>query len=31
MNLVDEGPTMAKLLGIELKDADGRIINEILE
>ncbi|NLU08248.1 MAG: alkaline phosphatase family protein [Clostridiales bacterium] len=31
MNLVDEGPTIAKLLGIELKDADGKIINEILE
>lgn len=31
MNLVDEGPTMAKLLGIEMKDADGKIIDEILE
>ncbi|AKN30236.1 phosphodiesterase [Clostridium carboxidivorans P7] len=31
MNLVDEGPTMAKLLGLELKDVDGRIIEEILE
>ncbi len=31
MNLVDEGPTMAKLLGLELKDVDGRVIEEILE
>ncbi|WP_446899271.1 ectonucleotide pyrophosphatase/phosphodiesterase [Clostridium sp. LBM24168] len=31
MNLIDEGPTIAKLLGIELKDADGKIIDEILE
>lgn len=31
MNLIDEGPTFAKLLGIELKGADGRVIEEILE
>lgn len=30
MSLVDEGPTIAKLLGLELPDTDGRIINEIL-
>lgn len=31
MNLVDEGPTIARLLGLELKNADGRILTEILE
>lgn len=31
MNLIDEGPTMAKLLGLELKDVDGRVIEEIFE
>ena len=31
MNLIDEGPTMAKLLGLELKDVDGMIVEEIFE
>jgi predicted AlkP superfamily pyrophosphatase or phosphodiesterase len=31
MDLIDEGPTMAKLLGLELKDVDGRIVEEIFE
>lgn len=31
MKLVDEAPTMAKLLGLELQDVDGRILEEILE
>lgn len=30
MNLVDEGPTLAKLLGLNLKDTDGRVLSEIL-
>ncbi|MDP4143334.1 MAG: ectonucleotide pyrophosphatase/phosphodiesterase [Bacillota bacterium] len=30
MNLVDEGPTMAKLLGVQLTDTDGRILHELL-
>jgi predicted AlkP superfamily pyrophosphatase or phosphodiesterase len=28
MNLIDEAPTMAKLLGLELKNVDGRIVEE---
>lgn len=31
MNLVDEGPTIAKLLGLELKNADGKIIDDLLD
>ncbi|EKQ57691.1 MULTISPECIES: alkaline phosphatase family protein [unclassified Clostridium] len=31
MNLIDEAPTIAKLLGFELKNIDGRVIEEILE
>jgi predicted AlkP superfamily pyrophosphatase or phosphodiesterase len=31
MNLVDEGPTLAKLLGVNLKDTDGRVLDELLE
>jgi len=31
MNLIDEGPTMAKLLGLELKNVDGRVVEEIFE
>lgn len=31
MNLVDEGPTMAKLLGFELDNADGMVIGEFLQ
>jgi len=31
MNLVDEGPTMAKLLGFELTEIDGRVVEEFLE
>lgn len=30
MNLVDEGPTFARILGLELKDVDGRVLEEIL-
>ncbi len=31
MNLIDEGPTMARLLGLELKEADGRALYELLD
>lgn len=31
MDLIDEGPTMASLLGVELQDIDGRIIEEIID
>lgn len=31
MNLVDEGPTIAYLMGFELKEADGRILYEIID
>lgn len=31
MNLVDEAPTIAELLGVELKDVDGRIIKQFLK
>lgn len=31
MNLIDEAPTMAKLLGIELENVDGRAVEEIFE
>lgn len=31
MNLIDEGPTLGKLLGIELKEADGKVIWEFIE
>lgn len=31
MNLVDEAPTIAKLIGVELKDADGKAIEEFLD
>ena len=27
MRLIDEGPTMAKLLGLELKEADGKAVD----
>lgn len=30
MNLVDEGPTLARLLGLSLEKADGRCLDEIL-
>ncbi|MBQ8591588.1 MAG: alkaline phosphatase family protein [Lachnospiraceae bacterium] len=30
MQLYDEGPTLAKLMGLELPDIDGRIVEEIL-
>lgn len=30
MRLIDEGPTMAKLLGFEFKNADGEVIKEFL-
>ena len=31
MCLVDEGPTMAKLVGCQLKEADGRVLEEMLK
>lgn len=31
MNLVDEAPTLARLLGLKLKDADGKVIEEFLK
>ncbi|WP_234123096.1 alkaline phosphatase family protein [Clostridium hydrogenum] len=31
INLVDEGPTMAKILGLKMNNVDGRIIEEIFE
>lgn len=31
MHLVDEGPTFAKLLGLDLGDTDGKVIQELLE
>jgi len=31
MHLVDEGPTFAKLLGLDLGDTDGNVIQELLE
>lgn len=31
MNLIDEAPTIAKILGLELKNVDGRIVEEFLE
>ncbi len=30
MNLYDEGPTLAKIVGVSLSDADGRCMDEIL-
>ena len=30
MRLVDEGPTFAKLLGVDLGKTDGRIMQEII-
>lgn len=31
INIVDEGPTMAKLLGLSMPNCDGRVLNEIIE
>lgn len=31
MNLIDEAPTLAKLLGLELKEVDGKVITEFLD
>jgi len=31
INLVDEGPTFAKLLGLTMKNVDGKVIKSILE
>ena len=31
MSLTDEGPTLAAILGLEMKDTDGRALVEILE
>lgn len=31
MSLVDEGPTFAKLLGIDLGNTDGRVLDEIIQ
>ncbi|MCQ6279637.1 hypothetical protein [Bacillus sp. EB600] len=30
IRLIDEGPTLARLLGVSLGDTDGRIIEELL-
>jgi len=30
-NLIDEAPTYAKVLGVELKNADGKVLEEILQ
>lgn len=31
MSLVDEGPTFAAILGLEMKNTDGRVVKELLE
>ena len=31
MYLTDEGPTLARVLGLELEDADGAVIDELLQ
>lgn len=31
MSLIDEGPTFAKIMGFEMKNCDGRVIEEFLE
>jgi predicted AlkP superfamily pyrophosphatase or phosphodiesterase len=31
INIVDEGPTMAALLGLNMPDTDGRILNEMMK
>ncbi|MBC2576183.1 alkaline phosphatase family protein [Peptostreptococcus canis] len=31
MNLVDEGPTFAAILGLDMKNVDGRVLEELLE
>ena len=31
MSLLDEGPTMAEIMGLSLPDADGRILHEIFK
>ncbi len=31
MDLTDEGPTLARVLGLELEDADGAVIDELLQ
>lgn len=31
ISLIDEGPTLARLLGLTLEDADGRVLDEILD
>ena len=30
-NLVDEAPTFARALGLEMKDVDGRVVEEIFK
>jgi hypothetical protein len=30
MNTIDIAPTAARLLGVEMKDVDGRVLDEIL-
>ena len=30
MRLIDEGPTLAKLLGVSLGEIDGRVLEEML-
>ena len=31
MSLIDEGPTLAKLLGVDLGEVDGHVIGQMLE
>jgi predicted AlkP superfamily pyrophosphatase or phosphodiesterase len=31
MNMIDEAPTLAKLLGVELSDTDGKMLTEIIK
>ena len=31
MNLVDEGPTFARLLGLDLGDTDGKVIEKLID
>lgn len=31
MNLVDEAPTIAKLLGLELQNVDGKVVDDLIE
>jgi predicted AlkP superfamily pyrophosphatase or phosphodiesterase len=31
IRMIDEGPTMARLLGLDLPEADGKVLDEIIE